>query len=822
MKPIIQILKNEWKILIPLLILSFFLGNALVFGWQFFFWPDTRAPVLYEGDGFAFFYNFKRVAEESWFYTNQRANYPWVSNFSDFPQSDFGNYLFIKLVALITGSIVVASNLYISVGFPLAFFTMYLLLRVLNVSKVSAIVGAFSYAFLSFHFLRVAHIFFTWYFVIPCYVYLFYRLLNRTPILFTDWKKQGSSNIRHFIGLMLLPFFGGYFTLFALFGLVFCVVPLLALSKKLWQTGIAIATSGFAILLGTLLNIYPTILYTKQNGPNLEALVRIPLESELYALKFSQLFIPVGYHFNSFFRDLSNFYNSNSASINENASAVIGILPSIGVLLSLGFLIYRLVPQIVKTNHLLNDKRILIAGLFILFYVLFASIGGLVALYALLVNSTARGWNRVSIYIACFGLISFTILLDYFYQNIKSIQSKRWVPWFCSALLLAVVLIDQVPLNNVYTINTNVPRYQENESYYQKIEKSLPPNAAIFQLPFQTYPGDPVLGMGAYTHFEGHVHSQNLKWSFGGLKWREGEWFYRYLSQLPIDQQLDAAKAMGFQGVLIDKRAYCDDGHWIEQKAINYAARDFGLASSALESKLIRNDNQGRIFIPLAAVKDLQAQKNRANQHLSQIGYEIKLGNIPVPNDQWNDVIDFRRGKNPYFLKFVDGLSYISYVKKGSPGTLLDPYKENWQLNFNEELACEIEARKKRLPDNYVPVARWSDARLHKTIKLTFDRPLPKKLRIFITASAVGDNNHQPSVIKIGDVERKIQFTSQMQRYQLDLTIPESMMQMEIIPAEALDTSGKTRSIGASDRRLLALHLQSIQIIKLADKSVAN
>ena len=157
MKPIIQILKNEWKILIPLLILSFFLGNALVFGWQFFFWPDTRAPVLYEGDGFAFFYNFKRLAEESWFYTNQRANYPWVSNFSDFPQSDFGNYLFIKLVALITGSIVVASNLYISVGFPLAFFTMYLLLRVLNVSKVSAIVGAFSYAFLSFHFLRVGH-----------------------------------------------------------------------------------------------------------------------------------------------------------------------------------------------------------------------------------------------------------------------------------------------------------------------------------------------------------------------------------------------------------------------------------------------------------------------------------------------------------------------------------------------------------------------------------------------------------------------------------------------------------------------------------------
>ena len=166
---------------------------------------------------------------------------------------------------------------------------------------------------------------------------------------------------------MLLPFFVGYFTLFALFGLVFCAVPLLALSKKLWQTGIAIATSGFAILLGTLLNIYPTILYTKQNGPNLEALVRIPLESELYALKFSQLFIPVGYHFNSFFRDLSNFYNSNSASINENASAVIGILPSIGVLLSLGFLIYRLVPQALKTNHLLNDKRILIAGLFILF-----------------------------------------------------------------------------------------------------------------------------------------------------------------------------------------------------------------------------------------------------------------------------------------------------------------------------------------------------------------------------------------------------------------------------------------------------------------------
>lgn len=813
---IIQVLKNEWKLLIPLLLITFFLGNIFLYGWQFFFWPNTSGPVLYEGDGFAFFYNFKRLAEESWFYTNHRANYPWVSNFSDFPQSDFGNYLFIKLVTMVSGSIIVASNLYLSVSFPLAFLTTYVLLRVLQISKINSILGAFSYAFLTFHFVRVGHVFFTWYFVVPCYIYLFYRLLNsNSPILFTNWKTQYATNLRHFLGLMLLTCFGGYFALFTLFGLIFCALPMFFITKKFWHTSFAIGASGLAILLGTFCNIYPTVLYGREQGPNLEALIRVPLESELYALKFSQLFIPAGYHISHFLSQIANFYNFNSVSVNENASAIIGLLPSIGVMVSIVFLLYRLVPTTVRANSFFSDKRVLISGLFILFYVLFASIGGIVALYALLVNSTARGWNRISIYIACFGLISLTVLIDYAYQNLQSIQTSKWLKWSVSAFLCFLVLIDQTPVNGSYKIYINVEKYQENDIYYQKIEQSLPKGSAIFQLPFQTYPGHPVNGMGAYTHFEGHIHSQHLKWSFGGIKWREGEWFYRHLAGLPLKQQLDVAKAMGFKGVLLDKRAFCDGGKWIEQAVTQYAAQDWNLDTTSIESKIIRNQKQGRVFVPLANVEDQLVQRKLANQHLIPIGYEIQSGYIPQSNGQWNDIIDFRRETYPYFLKFVDGLSSWSYVKKNSPEALLYPYKEDWPLNAEEELQCEVQARKKRVSDDYVPFARWSDARLSKTVKLTFDRPLPSKLRLQITASAVANNQLKPAVIKIGRIEKKVQFTELMQTHQLEFEIPNPTYELEIIPAEPTDVSLETRGRGKADRRLLSLHLQSIRITPL-------
>lgn len=816
MNQISLILKNEWKLVLPLMLLTFFLGNAFVFGWNYFWWPEATAPILYDGDGFAFLYNLKRLTEDTWYYTSQRANFPWVSEFHDFPQADFGNYLFIKVASWFLGSYIEAANLYISLGFPLAFMAMYIFLRVLNVSQVNSVLAALAYTFLSYHFLRITHIFFTWYFVAPCYIYYYYKLLLDEHILFTEWKTNKLSNVLHFLGLMLLASFGGYYSLFTLFGLVFCFLLLLCFRREFWKSVVGIFVSSLGILVGTFLNVFPTIWYSKTHGPNLEALIRVPLESELYALKIAQLFVPIGYHLQSFIRQFADFYNFNSANINENASATIGLISSLGVLISLLYLMVTLFNLSNKNlSPIVKDKRIIIGALFIVFFVLFASVGGWVALYALLINSTARGWNRISIFIACFGLLTSALVLDYYYAKYSLLAKSKWLKWSLSLVILVFVFVDQVPLNQVYVININHARFDQNEKYYQTIESNLPKGAAVFQLPFQTYPGHPVNGMGAYTSFEPHVHTQSLKWSFGGVKWREGEWFYRYLDDLPLAQQLDVARAMGFTGLLIDKRAYCDAGQWIETNAITYAAKSQGLEPAELKSKIIRNENQGRIFIPFGALDDTKAQKEKANQHLKQIGFVLNQNSIPIPNGKWFEKIDFRREKISSLIRFIDGVSTVEFAPIGRADTLLDPYQPNWRPNSSEELACEVKNRSRKQSKNFVPNGRWTDARLSPYVKITFDRNLPLKFKLDVTASAVGDNANKPTVIRIGQQERSIQFTNEMKVHSLEFEISEPLSKMEIIPAHPTDTSLKSRTIGASDRRLLGLLMQSMKVTEI-------
>jgi phosphoglycerol transferase len=809
------ILKNEWKIILPALVVFFFLANILIFGWAFWYWPNSISPLLYEGDGLAFLYNFKRLTEDTWYFTNNRVNYPWLSYFHDFPQSDVGNYLFIKLVSAALGSYVIASNLYLSLGFPLVFFAGYVLFRVLNISKINSFLGAFAYAFLAFHFLRSHHIFFTWYFVVPAYVYMYFQLIFREHLLFTAWKTNSASNIRHLIALIILPFFGGYYALFALFGFVFCIFLVIANRRKFWLSVYAGFVSCGAILLGTILNIWPTLLYNYKNGPNLEALIRVPLESELYAFKFSQLLIPVGYYPVLWVRQLADFFNYNSSTINENASATIGLVASIGVIFSLSLMVYQAVFKNPKNESLFNNKVLLASGLFILFFVLFASIGGLVSLYALLINSTARGWNRVSIYIALFGLISFFTLIDYWYKT-KFYKHKKLVLISITSFFLGIfIVVDQTPLRLVTHKNIDDTRYLENEKFYSDIEKSLPVGAAIFQLPYQIYPGHPKGNMGAYSHLEGPLHTQNLRWSSGGLAWREGEWFYRFLDELPLIQQLEVASAMGFSGIYIDKRAFCDNGQWIEDQVTDYIRNRLPSEQNKIELGFIRNEGQGRVYVPLPKSANMAEQKKVANHYLKQIGFSIEEGLIPVSKGQINGVIDFRRESLPYYVKFVNGLSRRSFALSNSKDAQFDPYNRAWKLNAAEGPACYQDELDAKVSKNEVPVGRWSDARLHKTVQITFDRPLPQKFRLTISASAVGPNVGAPTVIKVGNVTRTINLSYEMQKHQIDFEVPPHSKLMEIIPYKPVDVSLETRDVGSKDRRLLALHLQSMTFEKL-------
>jgi hypothetical protein len=79
----------------------------------------------------------------------------------------------------------------------------------------------------------------------------------------------------------------------------------------------------------------------------------------------------------------------------------------------------------------------------------------------------------------------------------------------------------------------------------------------------------------------------------------------------------------------------------------------------------------------------------------------------------------------------------------------------------------------------------------------------------------VGPNVGAPTVIKVGNVTRTINLSYEMQKHQIDFEVPPHSKLMEIIPYKPVDVSLETRDVGSKDRRLLALHLQSMTFEKL-------
>jgi phosphoglycerol transferase len=93
-----------------------------------------------------------------------------------------------------------------------------------------------------------------------------------------------------------------------------------------------------------------------------------------------------------------------------------------------------------------------------------------------------------------------------------------------------------------------------------RIEATTGPGAMVLQLPLHPFPeGGPVVAMNDYDHVAGYLHSDTLRWSYGGVAGRPEDWTSAQ-SGLPLDQLIPDAAAAGFKGVWIDLAAYPDRG----------------------------------------------------------------------------------------------------------------------------------------------------------------------------------------------------------------------------------------------------------------------
>jgi phosphoglycerol transferase len=401
------------------------------------------------------------------------------------------------------------------------------------------------------------HIWIASYYFVPLLAVILAVLPSKIPPFFLQQKKKlqisffNKQSLFVVLSLFLAGLGEAYFMFFFCF---LCIIAGIYAYYKNNRSGYHLVSAliilGIAIA-STLINILPQLLYQSEHGENPLIAPRYPIESEIVGLKLTNLVLP------------SNNHRSQTARIIKQAyqpfpQKVEGDGESLGIIGLIGFLFLLSLPLFAKKEEEENINNRL--SIFTIASILFATVGGGSAIFALFITPTIRSHNRISIFIACFAFFALASLL----QQYKSKMPKPLL-YTILGIILTIGIWDQTNSSARIT-QPHKTEYLSDKAFISQIESSVPEASSIFQLPFAPYIGSPVIHkMNDYSHFKGYLHSKNLNWSYGAVRGRpQGNW-YQSTANMPIQKIIPTLRNAGFSGIYIDRFGYPDNGTQIEK-----------------------------------------------------------------------------------------------------------------------------------------------------------------------------------------------------------------------------------------------------------------
>ncbi|KQR85479.1 hypothetical protein ASG35_27230 [Burkholderia sp. Leaf177] len=665
-------------------------------GWPAGLLPQLQFPYVYQHDGLSHSWLIERVIE-GWIFDNDRSGFPFGSSFLDYPGSDSGSDVVLKILGSLTGHYYSALNLYFLFGFPLTFFCAYFALRAFGLTAGPAASAALLFDFLPFHFLRIEHLYYTWYFVVPLYFYIALRIFNVRRVARLGRQTAGRLFLA-FVAMMAIGSFGIYY---AAFGILLIAVSALAATLKTnrfshwWASTFVIA----GVVFGVLLNVLPNVAYTKANGINEEVAIRNSGDSELYGLKLMQLILPRQDHRIPQFAKIRDRYDQSSPLTNENSWATLGVVGSIGLVISAVALLASLSGR--RVNRHLALLTVFISILFLL-----GTIGGLGALFSFVVSSSIRAWNRISVFIGFAALAVFFLSIQLGFSRARPALQRPAPKNAVLTILVLAGLFDQTIAPAREAIERTQNAFNMDRDFVQRMEAMLPPRSAIYQLPYMPFPESPTLvRLESYDLTTGFLQSRALRWSYGGMRGRPGDLFYRALSKESLKTQINVARRLGFAGVTVDRRGFADNG--IE--AIE------GLTALCGAPAITRADGE-IVFFAIRNPQVVDFHGANAYEIMRRAGYIADdLG--PRYPATLSEGIDFARNGWPAFLRDESGLAF----------------REPW--------------------------GRWSDANVDSSVKLGFFEDLPQRFTLALTIVPFGPNAGKDLAVSIGEERYYLKMT---------------------------------------------------------------
>ena len=495
---------------------------------------NIKYPIVYDsGDLMGVFYYAKMIDEFGIRLENPMTGGASGANMYDYPYADSLSFSIVKLIGLFFNNPFAIINLFYFLCSVLIALTSFYVMTRRGVDELLALSLSLLFSNSPFFQMRYTHMWLIPYFMIPIECDIALDVIDDKIL----GKEQASLKNLLFIRGLVLAFMCGFTGLYYAF--FACVLFFSAFLIKTVKDGcVKRSVYSLSFILSTalacLVQYIPNIIFLSKHGSNNqgEMALRGIGESELYGMKFIQLILPRGGHRLASFVRLVGKYNANYPLINENMTACLGLVASLGFFIAL-LLIIR------------NDEKQKSEPFLILSVFLVATIGGIGSLFSLLVRTPMRCYNRMSLIIMFLSLIVFGKSLQ---SAMFRIHNKKIWAVIASVLIVIGVLDQTSTLSN----NENVVQIiDDQKSFVHKIEGQLDKKAFVFQYPYVDWPSG-----GSYKMFIGYLFSDNLRWSYGAMQGREEAVWQKQVASKSIRKMLHDITEAGYTGLYVDKQIY--------------------------------------------------------------------------------------------------------------------------------------------------------------------------------------------------------------------------------------------------------------------------
>jgi hypothetical protein len=540
---------NSVRRALPLIIL--WIGIVMIWMATYGRWSrlSWQYPPLYRGDAL---YELGIIRAASFGYylpafwkTVPTLGAPGKANWSDFPQTEDFHYAFFGALAALLG-LMPAANLALLIAFVLNGTAFYWACRLLRYRVLWSLVGAFLFAFSHYAYARgFGHLELSYYGHLPLALVATWWLSSGAVRRFSDKRAIFIFAIAAWSGLQ-----NAYYTyIIAQLISLAILVNLARLRKDRGQLRTAlIGLASLAILFSMfLLGNIDTLTYKWFHGPNSGVVLRSYGDTELYALKPIELFLPYGKPSWPVLGRLAERYLHIAHFRGEFWAPYLGLVGIFGLVALAIFAFVRIARRSGAGTGVPT-------GAYQLMWVFLLSIaGGFNSMVAICGFDLFRATNRYSVVILTIALL--------FVVRITARFTRRWpatAQLGLAILILGVGLADQISPKDVTGLRSRV---DSDRRFSAVLQRQLPPGSAIFQLPFAEYPEQmPIAHMGDYEHLRPFFYTTSLRFSYGDDKGRRRVDWQRQIETMPALTAINTLRLKGFAAIIIDRDGYVDRG----------------------------------------------------------------------------------------------------------------------------------------------------------------------------------------------------------------------------------------------------------------------